>query len=103
VPRLDFTAAVREERLIKEEEPFHCIACGKAFGTRSTIDRMIEKLSGHSMFQGDPRALERLKMCEDCRVADMFGEQQPMAGGARPLPRTTDDYLSGGVEEEDED
>jgi hypothetical protein len=30
---------------------------------------MLTKLSGHSMFQGE--ALERLKMCGDCRVIDL--------------------------------
>ncbi len=102
VPQLDFTGAAREERLIKEEQPFHCISCGKAFGNQSSIEKMIEKLSGHSMFQ-DPRALERLKMCEDCRVADMFSDKQPMAGGERPLPRTTDDYFAARERGEDED
>jgi ferredoxin len=102
VPQLDFTGAAREERLIKEEQPFHCISCGKAFGTQSSIEKMIDKLADHSMFKGDPRALERLKMCEDCRVADMFNDQQPMAAGERPLPRTSDDYLAGKFSDEDE-
>jgi len=31
---------------------------------------MLGRLSGHSMFQG--AALERLKMCGDCRVVDIF-------------------------------
>ena len=31
---------------------------------------MLGKLAGHSMFQG--AALERLKMCGDCRVIDML-------------------------------
>jgi hypothetical protein len=30
---------------------------------------MLGKLAGHSMFQG--AALERLKMCGDCRVIDL--------------------------------
>jgi hypothetical protein len=34
------------------------------------IDKMAEKLASHRMFQGD--ALDRLKMCEDCRVKSMF-------------------------------
>jgi hypothetical protein len=33
-------------------------------------------------------------MCEDCRVVEQFEAQDnPLAGGARPVPRTTDDYL----------
>jgi hypothetical protein len=31
---------------------------------------MIGKLAGHAMFQG--AALERLKMCGDCRVIDIY-------------------------------
>jgi hypothetical protein len=33
---------------------------------------MVEKLSGHWMFQQKPEQLARLRMCEDCRVKDMF-------------------------------
>ena len=70
-PQLDFRAATASARVLKEEEPFHCIRCGKPFGTRSTIERVIAKLEGkHWMFQGKagrPR-LDVLRMCEDCRV-----------------------------------
>jgi hypothetical protein len=31
---------------------------------------MLGRLSGHAMFQG--AALERLKMCGDCRVIDIY-------------------------------
>jgi hypothetical protein len=31
---------------------------------------MLGKLAGHAMFQG--AAAERLKMCSDCRVIDMY-------------------------------
>ena len=34
---------------------------------------MLGKLAGHAMFQG--AALERLKMCGDCRVVDMFTDE----------------------------
>jgi ferredoxin len=61
----------RESRLLNEDTPFNCIVCGKAFATTSLIMRMREKLSGHWMFQ-KPEAVERLQMCEDCRVKDMF-------------------------------
>lgn len=89
-PRLAFH--VGERRVLKEEEPFACIRCGKPFGTRSSIDKMIGKLAGHSMFQ-DAGRLELLKMCSDCRVIVQFEDPAPMAGRARPAPRTTDDYL----------
>jgi hypothetical protein len=37
------------------------------------IETMLGRLAGHSMFQGP--ALERLKMCGDCRVVDMFTDE----------------------------
>ncbi len=60
----------RRVRLLHEEPIFNCISCDKPFATKKMIDTMTEKLKGHSMFQG--AALERLKMCEDCRVKAMF-------------------------------
>ena len=104
VPRLNFTEAARSPVLIKEEEPFHCVRCGKPFGTKSSIERVVERLSEHSMFAGDDGALERIKMCEDCRVVVQFEGSHPMAGGERPLTRTTEDYLRAREEgREDED
>lgn len=92
-PRISFLATARTAQVIKEEEPFECIRCGKAFGTRSTIENMVKKLEGHPMFQ-DKGGTERLKMCEDCRVFAMAEEDtHPLAGAARPIPRTSDDYL----------
>jgi ferredoxin len=66
-PRIDFTGAGRNLKVIKEEEPFGCVRCGKPFGVKSTIDTMIARLAGHSMF-ADEAALDRLKMCNECRV-----------------------------------
>lgn len=37
------------------------------------IEAMLGKLAGHAMFQGE--ALERLKMCSDCRVIDLYSSQ----------------------------
>jgi formate hydrogenlyase subunit 6/NADH:ubiquinone oxidoreductase subunit I len=91
-PRLNFAEAARRKVVLKEEEPFQCIRCGKPFGTRSTIDRLVDKLAGHTMFASADRLL-LIKMCEDCRVIAQFDEAQPFAAGVRPLPRTTDDDL----------
>ena len=93
VPRLDFTAS--GARLLKEEEPFHCISCGKAFGVKSTIERVLAKLEGkHWMYQGTPSRVDVIKMCEDCRiVAATQAGFDPYGAPPRPAPRTTDDYL----------
>lgn len=92
-PRLSFADDARTHQMIKEEQPHLCIRCGKPFATHSSMTRTIDKLKDHSMFQG-PGKLERLKMCEDCRVVQMTNEDgSPLAHGTVPVPRTTDDYL----------
>lgn len=91
--RLDFTGEARNERTVKEEEPFECVRCGTAFGTKSSIEAVVEKMAGHAMFQ-DEKALNRLRMCADCRVIDMATDNaDPYASNPRPVPRTTDDDL----------
>ena len=66
----------KEARVINETQPYGCVRCGKPFGTLKGIEAMLGKLAGHSMFQG--AALERLKMCGDCRVIDIYssGDEQ---------------------------
>jgi ferredoxin len=94
-PQLDFRAATASARVLKEEEPFCCIRCGKPFGVRSTIERVTAKLEGrHWMYQGGAGRLDLIKMCDDCRVA-VISEQDfdPYGAPPRPHPRTSDDYL----------
>ena len=43
MPQLDFAAWDAPRRVVKEEEPFHCIRCGKPFGTKSTIERVVRQ------------------------------------------------------------
>lgn len=70
-PRLLLAPAVREARVLHETQPFHCVSCGKPFGTTQMVEAMQGRLAGHSMFD-DPAALRRLEMCADCRVVDMM-------------------------------
>lgn len=66
-------AGVRgEPRVMKQEEPFHCVSCGKPFATKSTIEKISKKLEAHPYFQGE--AAKRLQMCDDCRVRDSYRE-----------------------------
>jgi len=72
-PRLE-TVEQRKQRVeLNETKPFHCISCGKVFGTAKMVDLMLIKLGAHGAFAG--AALDRLKMCSDCRVVDMVNKE----------------------------
>jgi ferredoxin len=70
-PRLLLTAQAKAARTLNQAEPFACIKCGKPFGTRQMVDGMLARLGKHSMF-AEPGALDRIKMCADCRVVDLL-------------------------------
>ena len=61
----------RRQRVLNEESPFCCIRCGKPFATQAMIKTISAKLKEHWMYQ-DETALQRLQMCENCRVEAMF-------------------------------
>jgi ferredoxin len=96
VPRVDFTAWEEPRRLVKTEEPAHCVRCSKPFGVKSTIDKVRAKLEGkHWMFSGSGNRAELILMCDSCRVEAVVNEGfDPHAAGARPQVRTTEDYLA---------
>ena len=70
VPRLNLAPQRKQAVVLNEMQPYACIRCNKPFGTLKAVEAMIGKLAGHAMFQGE--ALERLKMCSDCRVIDLY-------------------------------
>ena len=70
LPQLRLTAQRKEAAVLNEMQPYACIRCSKPFGTLKAIESMLGKLAGHAMFQG--AAAERLKMCSDCRVIDIY-------------------------------
>lgn len=93
-PQLDFRNTAFSPRLLKEEEPFGCIRCGKPFGVKSAIERVVAKLQGaHWMYAGSPARLDAIRMCEDCRVAFALEESFDPHGAPNRTIRTTDDYL----------
>jgi ferredoxin len=94
VPQFNLADSAMNAELVIEDAPFHCTGCGKPFGSSRSIERVIDKLSGHSMFSGENQ-IETLKMCEDCRVEAMFDkDDRLMDVGERRKPRTTDDYMN---------
>lgn len=80
VPRLVFDRESRNKsHALNRDEPFGCIECGKPFAPTSVIEKMLIQLKDHHMFN-TPRALDRLKMCEDCRVVDIVQDPEAMKG-----------------------
>jgi ferredoxin len=76
VPRLDLSADARAPRVLNEAKVFACVRCGKPMGTEKLIGAMLERLRTHSMFSA-AGAIERLKMCADCRVVDLMTNESP--------------------------
>ena len=84
-PRLVLDRETRNQaRMLNQDTPFACISCGKPFAPSSVIHKMTFRLQGHHMFQSG-RALDRLKMCENCRVADIVQDDEAMNGQFDPL------------------
>ena len=82
-PRFLYDAVQRNRmRVLNEEEPFCCIRCGKAFATRSVIERITQKMKGHPIFSGD--ALARISMCDDCRVKAIYSDETASHAGITP-------------------
>ncbi len=95
VPQLDLSDKALSQQVLNEEEPFECIECGAAFGVRSTVERIMDKLSGtHPMFATSDQA-RLIQMCDDCRVnAQFHSTDNPFQSSPRPRVVTTDDYFS---------
>jgi ferredoxin len=95
-PQIDFVAWAAPRRIVKEEEPFACIACAKPFGTRASIERVIDKLRDrHWMFTGEAgeARIRSLMMCDDCRVEAALNQGFDPHAPERAKPRTTEDYF----------
>ena len=72
-PRLQTVEQRKQKVTLNETQAFHCISCGKPFGTLKMVDLMLSKLGAHEAFAG--AAMDRLKMCSDCRVVDMVKKE----------------------------
>jgi ferredoxin len=78
-PRLNLAPEAKSPRIVNEAAIFPCVRCGKPLGTAMMIENMVGRLATHSMFAA-PGALQRLRMCADCRVLDMM--EHELDGGA---------------------
>ena len=97
-PRFNFQTEAMTPVVLNQEEPFECVECGRPFGVKSTVEAVVAKLQGNNpMFQSEDR-VRLIKMCDDCRIQQMAGDENPMASNARPAVRTTEDYLKAEAE-----
>ncbi|SUP55321.1 ferredoxin [Vibrio vulnificus] len=71
-PRMNWDKESRQAAVvIHQEKAAECLRCHKPFAPQSMITMLQDKLRGHSHFANDA-ALNRIAMCEDCRVIDVF-------------------------------
>lgn len=93
VPQLDLSKEALSTRVLNTEEPFDCIECGRPFGVRSTIEKVVEKLSGNHWMYTNSDNTKLVQMCDDCRIrAQYHSENSPFKLGEKPKTRTSDDY-----------
>lgn len=72
VQQMNWNKAERQAVItLHQEEPAKCLRCHKPFAPQSMIAMLQTKLQGHSHF-ATAEALNRIAMCEDCRVIDVF-------------------------------
>ena len=99
-PRWSFAPSAREWVVLCEDEPMTCPACGKDFGSRRAIERVIATLAGRNPMFVTEEQQALLRYCEDCRVIALSRQGgDPFAMGEAPRPRTTEDYLDDGKNE----
>lgn len=76
-PRLNLAPEAKKPRVLNEAEILGCLRCGKPLGAKKMIENMFNKLATHSMFP-DEQSRNRIKMCADCRVVDLYSEEKPL-------------------------
>jgi ferredoxin len=93
-PQMNFRTTSASARILKHEQPFCCVRCGKPFGVKSIIERVTAKLAEkHWMYTDARQRLELIKMCDECRVAAVSEQDLDPYGPPRAAVRTTEDYL----------
>lgn len=94
VPQLNLDKAALSHRILHEEEPYHCIECGKPFGVKSTVERIVALLEGKNWMYATSDKTRLIRMCDTCRITSQYHQHGSSLGvGERPRPRTTQDDL----------
>ena len=58
-----------KDRTLAQAEPARCKACGKIFGTRKSLEKVIAILSAKGMWDSED---DLLAYCDDCRVLNLY-------------------------------
>jgi len=93
-PEYNFDKSAMQSVVLNKEEPLECTSCGKPFGSKSAIEKVIGILKGKNPLFQTSEQLGLLKMCDNCRVGAMTKMQKdPMTVGTVPRVMTADDIL----------
>ncbi|VAV99642.1 Iron-sulfur cluster-binding protein, partial [hydrothermal vent metagenome] len=89
--QFNFDKSALSPVVLNSEEPLECTRCGKPFGSKSAIDKVIGILAGKNPMFQTSKQLDLLKMCDDCRVISMSEtEKDPMTFGTVPQTLTAE-------------
>lgn len=58
-----------KERIVAQAEPAKCKGCGKIFGTRKSLEKVIAILSAKNMWDSED---DLLSYCDNCRVVNLY-------------------------------
>jgi ferredoxin len=71
-PGLTLAASFFENNKQAQAEPVHCLQCGKIFGTRQSLARVISVLTRKNLWDSQD---DLLQYCDTCRVVRLFEAQ----------------------------
>lgn len=74
-PGLAVQDAFFTEKIVSQAEPASCKECGKIFGTRKALEKVMAILSSKSMWDSDD---DLLSYCEDCRVVNLYQSREKL-------------------------
>jgi ferredoxin len=58
-----------KERIVAQAEPARCKGCGKIFGTRKSLEKVVAILSAKNMWDKED---DLLSYCDSCRVVNLY-------------------------------
>lgn len=68
-PGLVVQDAFFTEKIVAQAEPARCKGCGKIFGTRKSLEKVMAILSSKNLWDSND---DLLSYCEDCRVVNLY-------------------------------